>query len=186
MPQLGRLVVGLSPQRSDLRVKFVADKVALRQVILVAFRVSSCQATSHQNFTLIFILVLFLTEGRAGESWELSDQAVTLRKLGTVGRGSLYYFSFVFIEPNNVQNKQMSIFRGVSKISKKWLSAASCLPACLSAWNNSAATGPMFMKFGIFQKSVEKIQVSLKSDKNNRYFTWRPIYIFDHISLSSS
>ena len=22
--------------------------------------------------------------------------------------------------------------------------------------------------------------------KNNRYFTWRPIYIFDHIELSSS
>ena len=30
----------------------------------------------------------------------------------------------------------------------------------------------------IFRKSVPKIQISLKSDKNNRYFTWRPIYIF--------
>ena len=30
----------------------------------------------------------------------------------------------------------------------------------------------------IFRKSVEKIQMSLKSDKNKRYFTWRPIYIF--------
>ena len=28
----------------------------------------------------------------------------------------------------------------------------------------------------IFLKSVEKIQVSLKSDNNNRYITWRPIY----------
>jgi len=37
----------------------------------------------------------------------------------------------------------------------------------------------------IFRKSVPKIQVSLKSDKNNRYFTWRPIYIYDHISLNS-
>ena len=36
----------------------------------------------------------------------------------------------------------------------------------------------------IFGKSVEVIQVSLKSEKNNRYFTWRPIYIFDHISLN--
>ena len=27
----------------------------------------------------------------------------------------------------------------------------------------------------IFRKSVEKIQVSLKPDKNNRYFTWRPV-----------
>ena len=30
----------------------------------------------------------------------------------------------------------------------------------------------------IFRKSVEEIQVSLKSDKNNGYFTWRPIYTF--------
>ena len=27
-----------------------------------------------------------------------------------------------------------------------------------------------------FRKCVEKIQVSLKSDKNNGYFTWRPMY----------
>jgi len=37
-----------------------------------------------------------------------------------------------------------------------------------------------------FRKSVEKIQVSLKSDMNNKHFLWRPIYIFDHISLKSS
>jgi len=40
--------------------------------------------------------------------------------------------------------------------------------------------------FEIFRKSVEKIQVSLKSDKNKGYFTWRPIYIFYDISLISS
>ena len=31
----------------------------------------------------------------------------------------------------------------------------------------------------------EKIQVSLQSDKNNRYFTWTPMYIYDNISLNS-
>jgi len=35
----------------------------------------------------------------------------------------------------------------------------------------------------IFRMSVEKIHVSLKSDKNNGYFTWRPIYIFDQFFL---
>jgi len=35
-------------------------------------------------------------------------------------------------------------------------------------------------------KSVEKIRVSWKSGKNKGYFKWRPIYMFDHISLSSS
>jgi len=36
------------------------------------------------------------------------------------------------------------------------------------------------MKFDvkIFRKSVEKIKVLLKSDKNNRYFTYGPIYLF--------
>jgi len=38
----------------------------------------------------------------------------------------------------------------------------------------------------ISRKSVEKIKVSLKSDKNNRYITSTPIYIFNNISLISS
>jgi len=37
----------------------------------------------------------------------------------------------------------------------------------------------------IFRKTVEKIQVSLKSGANNGYFTRIPIDIFNHISLSS-
>jgi hypothetical protein len=36
----------------------------------------------------------------------------------------------------------------------------------------------------IFRNSVEVVQVSLKSDKNNGYCTWRPLDIFHHISLS--
>jgi len=45
------------------------------------------------------------------------------------------------------------------------------------------------MKFGylsFFLKSVVEIQGSVGSGKNNRYFTKRPIYIFDHISFSNS
>ena len=52
--------------------------------------------------------------------------------------------------------------------------------------NNSASAWRIFMKFYIslfFPKYVEKIRVSLKSDKNNKYFTWRPVYIYD-ISLN--
>jgi len=33
-----------------------------------------------------------------------------------------------------------------------------------------------------FEKSVEKIN---KSDKNNRYFAWQPVYIYENILLSS-
>jgi hypothetical protein len=38
----------------------------------------------------------------------------------------------------------------------------------------------------IFRKSVEKFQVSLKSDKNNGHFTGRPVYICNSISLNTS
>ena len=36
----------------------------------------------------------------------------------------------------------------------------------------------------IFRKPVDKIQVSLNSDKNNVYFTWRPVSIYDDNSLN--
>jgi hypothetical protein len=37
-----------------------------------------------------------------------------------------------------------------------------------------------------FRNSIEKIKISLKSDKNDGYFTRRPLYIRDNISLNSS
>ena len=51
--------------------------------------------------------------------------------------------------------------------------------SCLSAWNKSDPTGGIFVKFDIwefFWKPLEKIKVSLKWERNNGYFTWRPIY----------
>jgi hypothetical protein len=57
------------------------------------------------------------------------------------------------------------------------------------AWNKSVTTGRIFRGIwylNVFRKSVETPQVSLKSDKDNGHYTWRPIYILDHISLSSS
>jgi hypothetical protein len=40
--------------------------------------------------------------------------------------------------------------------------------------------------FNVLRKSVEKIQVELKCDNNNGYFTWRPTWLYDHISFKSS
>jgi hypothetical protein len=74
-------------------------------------------------------------------------------------------------------------FRRSRRIAK---SDCSLRHICPSAWNNSAPTELIFMKFGsIFRKSAEKIKVSLKSDENNWYITWRPIYIYANISLNS-
>jgi len=73
---------------------------------------------------------------------------------------------------------------------EKRLLSSTFLSVCPSAWNNSASTGRIFMKFEITfffsRKSVEKIQASLKPGKNNGYLTLRPMYIYDSISLSSS
>ena len=58
---------------------------------------------------------------------------------------------------------------------------------CLPAWSNSASTGPILIKLYIwvfFVETVEKIQVLLKSDKNNEYFIWKRLYIYDNISLN--
>jgi hypothetical protein len=38
----------------------------------------------------------------------------------------------------------------------------------------------------IFEKSVQKIEVLLKSDKNDWHFTWTPTHIYDHTSFGSS
>jgi hypothetical protein len=51
-----------------------------------------------------------------------------------------------------------------------------CLSVRPSVWNSSAPTGWILMKFDIwvfFRKYIEQIQVSLKSDKNSKYFAWK-------------
>jgi hypothetical protein len=73
-------------------------------------------------------------------------------------------------------------FRRVRKIAKRNYSLHVCPSASLSAWNNSVPKGRIFIKFDIrvfFVNLSRNSQVSLKYDKNNGYFTSRPIYIFD-------
>jgi hypothetical protein len=67
----------------------------------------------------------------------------------------------------------LGCFRRVRKIAKSdYYLRHVRLSVRLSAWNNSAPTGRILMKLDIepFRKSVENIQVTLKSYKNNGYF----------------
>jgi hypothetical protein len=68
------------------------------------------------------------------------------------------------------------------------LLASSCLPACLSVYpsppparmEHLGSHGTEFHEIWYvrnLRKSVEEILVSLKSDKNNGYFTFRPIHL---------
>jgi len=85
-------------------------------------------------------------------------------------------------------------FEALSQLYEERLLATSCLSVRLSA-GPSVRTEQLdshrtdyheILYLDIFRKSVEKIQVSLISDKNKWYFTWRPTYIFYHISLTSA
>jgi hypothetical protein len=61
-----------------------------------------------------------------------------------------------------------------------------CLPVRPFSLNNSSPHWMDFYEnfhFSTFRKYAENIQNSPKSDKNNRYSTCRPIYIYDNISL---
>jgi len=63
-----------------------------------------------------------------------------------------------------------------------------CLPACLFAWNDWAphlADFHEILHLNSFRKYVEIIRVLSKSVKNNGYFTFIPIYIYNDMSLNS-
>ena len=61
----------------------------------------------------------------------------------------------------------------LSQNRQKWLLLMSARPHATTLLQ----LGLIFVKFEVFfKKSVGEIQVSLKSDKNNGYFIWRPIY----------
>jgi hypothetical protein len=86
-----------------------------------------------------------------------------------------------------VWRQEQTQFVGV--FAKLWKATISFVVyVCPSACNNSAPTTVFheIWYLSIFRKSVEKIKVWLKSKKNNEYFTWRPMYIYDNISLNSS
>ena len=68
------------------------------------------------------------------------------------------------------------------------------------SWNSMYGVGCIFMKFdicggthfheirytSISRKNVQKIQIWLNPDKNNRHFTWTRVHIYENISLNAS
>jgi len=63
---------------------------------------------------------------------------------------------------------------------------SSCLSVCMEQFGSHWTDFHEIWNSITFRKYVEKIQVSLKSEKNNRHFAWRSIYICDIISLNCS
>jgi hypothetical protein len=67
---------------------------------------------------------------------------------------------------------------------QKWLFF--CLLFCVEQLGSHRTNCHKISYLSVFQNSVKKIQVLLKSDKNSRYFTWRDKYIYDNILQNSS
>ena len=99
-------------------------------------------------------------------------------------------FAVLLTAENNFQWRLLLFLGGRSKnCEKRQIVMFVRSYVCPSAWKKSAHTGRIFVKFDIwwfFWSSVEIIQVPLKSEENNGYFTWRLVYIYNNISLSSS
>jgi hypothetical protein len=75
--------------------------------------------------------------------------------------------------PRSVQMTKslVAIFRRVRKISKSFVMSVS-LSVCMKLGSHCTDFDETWY-ISFFRKSVQKIQVSSKSDKNGRYFTWR-------------
>jgi hypothetical protein len=89
----------------------------------------------------------------------------------------------------NWRCKETVIFRFFREIAKSDLSS-SCLSVrpsvCIEQIGSHWTDFNEIWYLCIFRITVEKLQVSLKSNKKKGYFTWKSVYIFDHISLNCS
>ena len=84
------------------------------------------------------------------------------------------------------KQRMCAVFRRVRKIAKSDYERISFVMSVCPHGTTRLPLDGFSLHLSIFRKSVEKIQVSLKYDKNNGHFTWRPGYIYVNISLISS
>ena len=95
----------------------------------------------------------------------------------------LLMFIVVFI--TSIKYKAWFSVLVCSENCKEQLLALLCLSVCMEQLGSHWMDFYEIWYLGIF-RSAMKIKVSLKSDKNNTYVIWRPVYIYDNISLHSS
>ena len=103
-------------------------------------------------------------------------QAVPPREVGGVSRYKLLgpdYFAYVLGTFEKLRRATVSFIMSVCPSVSMELS---------SHWTDFDET--WYLR--VFWKSVEKIQILLKSGKYNGYFTWKRCHIYDNISLNSS
>jgi hypothetical protein len=117
--------------------------------------VASCQTHTHTHkYIYIYIYILL----------SVSGSHITKKKRPDKTYPAVYH-SQVYFLLSSVTHNPLRLETRSQNWGKRLLASSR-----LSAWNNSAPTGRIFVKFdlGFF---FSTIQVSLKSDKNNGHFT---------------
>ena len=87
---------------------------------------------------------------------------------------------FIRIQPNT-----LILVQALSQNFEKQLLASSCLSVRPSGRMKHAFLWSLIFGYFSKKKTVQKIQVSLKYDNDNRYFKWRPPDICGPISFIS-
>jgi hypothetical protein len=87
---------------------------------------------------------------------------------------------------SNYYNSKQFILVVVEKLQKANISfvMSACKTIRIEKLDSHETEFREFSYFNIFLKYVTETQISLKSDMNNLYFTWRPMYVYDNISLN--
>jgi hypothetical protein len=104
----------------------------------------------------------------------------------------LLYSSFMTLFPHGVRVNKLRGGMLLGAFAKLWkatfgLFMSVCMSVRIEQLASHWADFYEIRCMNIYRKYVEKIHVSLKSDKDNRLFTWRHnIYMYDNISLNSS
>ena len=143
----------------------------------------------HQCSTFIFIFVLFIRT--SGQTLGTIKAISSCRYLEAMNIKVLLYWLVRASEDYSVlitQSSGPNPFGGAfTKLHRATVSfVMSVWPSIRMEQHGSHGTDfHEIWYLNIFQKSLEKVEISLKSDKNNSYFTWRPVYMSDHMSLSS-
>ena len=97
----------------------------------------------------------------------------------------IYIYIYIYIyDISHLRVKRQAYLGGIAKCEERQL-ASSLLCVRMEQLGFHWMDFYEIRRLRIFQKSVEKIKVSLQSDKNNWHFIQRRIYIYD-ISLTAS
>jgi len=98
------------------------------------------------------------------------------------------FCSYSSINTASIVSQLLGVFANLRKAAISFVITV-CLSVCWSVRKEQLGSNRTGFREilcrSVSLKSVEEIKVSLISEKNNWYFTWGPIYVFDHISLSS-